>query len=151
MSNKTEITFADVRHLFSLNDEFRWTWLRRWLWEQLFRPLLLGAVIVGLVFSIGFAFGKGLSAGLNLQPPTINLRVVPGNDTAARYHNENSNAVSARHVDQQFACRLLAELVGCRRAVRIAAAPRSSGPALAARTRGQTTTHAALVAAPAQA
>lgn len=132
MSNKTEITFADVRHLFALNDEFRWTWLRLWLWEQLFRPLLLGAVIVGLVFSIGFAFGKGLSAGLNLQPPTINLRVVPGNDTAARYHNENSNAVSARHVDHQFACRLLPELAGCRRAVRIATAPRTPRAAAAA-------------------
>lgn len=71
---------------------------------------------------------------------------------AERYsRHESSNAVSARHIDQQFACRLLPELAGCRRAVRIAAAPRSPGPAVAARTRGQTTTHAALVAAPAQA
>nr|WP_230925504.1 transglycosylase SLT domain-containing protein [Pseudomonas wenzhouensis] len=71
---------------------------------------------------------------------------------ADRYsRHEDPNAVSARHVDHQFACRLLPELVGCRRAVRIAAAPRSTGPALAARARGQTTTHAALVAAPAQA
>lgn len=71
---------------------------------------------------------------------------------ADRYsRHEDPNAVSARHVDQQFACRLLPELVGCRRPERIAAAPSSSGPALAARTRGQTTTHAALVAAPAEA
>ena len=71
---------------------------------------------------------------------------------ADRYsRHEDPNAVSARHVDQHFACRLLPELVGCRRAVRIATAPRSTGPAMAARARGQTTTHAALVAAPAQA
>ncbi|MDH1281034.1 transglycosylase SLT domain-containing protein [Pseudomonas chengduensis] len=71
---------------------------------------------------------------------------------AERYsRHEDPDAVSARHVDQQFACRLLPELAGCRRAVRIATAPRSSGPALAAGTRGQTTTHAALVAAPAEA
>lgn len=71
---------------------------------------------------------------------------------AARYsRHEDPDAVSARHVDQQFACRLLPELVGCRRAVRIAAAPRSPGPVVASGARGQTTTHAALVAAPAQA
>ena len=45
---------------------------------------------------------------------------------AERYsRHEDPDAVSARHVDQQFACRLLPELVGCRRAVRIAAAPRA--------------------------
>lgn len=45
---------------------------------------------------------------------------------ADRYsRHEDPNAVSARHVDQHFACRLLPELVGCRRAVRIAAAPRA--------------------------
>lgn len=71
---------------------------------------------------------------------------------AERYsRHEDPDAVSARHVDQQFACRLFPELAGCRRPERIAAAPRSSGQALAARARGQTTTHAALVAAPAQA
>lgn len=71
---------------------------------------------------------------------------------ADRYsRHEDPDAVSARHVDQQFACRLFPELAGCRRVVRIAAAPRSPGTALAARARGQTTTHAALAAAPAQA
>lgn len=71
---------------------------------------------------------------------------------AARYsRHEDPDAVSARHVDQQFACRLLPELAGCRRAVRIAATPRSPGPVVASGARGQTTTHAALVAAPAQA
>jgi len=137
MSQKPEITFAEVRHLFSLNDEFRWMWLRHWLWEQLLRPLLLGAVIVGLVFSIGFAFGKGLSAGLNLQPPTINLRVVPGDDMAARYDRENSNAVSARHINQQHASRLLPELAGGRRAVRIAAPTRAAGQAFSAQVQVQ--------------
>lgn len=71
---------------------------------------------------------------------------------ADRYsRHEDPNAVSARHVDHQFACRLLPELAGCRRPERIAAAPRSTGQGLVARARGQTTTHAALVAAPAQA
>ena len=52
---------------------------------------------------------------------------------AERYsRRENSNPVSTRHVDQQFACRLLPELVGCRRAVRIAAAPRTPRAAAAA-------------------
>ncbi|SDU82284.1 Transglycosylase SLT domain-containing protein [Pseudomonas sihuiensis] len=52
---------------------------------------------------------------------------------ADRYsRHEDSDAVSARHVDQQFACRLLPELVGCRRAVRIAAAPRAPRAAAAA-------------------
>lgn len=40
--------------------------------------------------------------------------------------HENSNPVSTRHVDQQFACRLLPQLAGCHRAVRIASAPRTS-------------------------
>ncbi|HBP0991502.1 transglycosylase SLT domain-containing protein [Pseudomonas aeruginosa] len=71
---------------------------------------------------------------------------------ASRYsRHEDSDSVSARHVDQQFACRLLPELAGCRRAVRIATAPHSSGPAVAARAGGQTPAHAALAAAPAQA
>ncbi|HEJ2039546.1 TPA: transglycosylase SLT domain-containing protein [Pseudomonas aeruginosa] len=52
---------------------------------------------------------------------------------AERYsRHEDSDAVSARHVDHQFACRLLPELVGCRRAVRIAAAPRAPRAAAAA-------------------
>ena len=71
---------------------------------------------------------------------------------AERYsRHEDPNAVSARHIDQQFACRLLPELAGCRRPERIAAAPRSPGQGLVARTRGQTTTSAALAAAPTQA
>lgn len=49
---------------------------------------------------------------------------------AERYsRHEDSDSVSARHVDQQFACRLLPELAGCRRAVRIATAPRAPGAA----------------------
>lgn len=49
---------------------------------------------------------------------------------AERYsRHEDLDSVSARHVDQQFACRLLPELAGCRRAVRIAATPRAPGAA----------------------
>ena len=77
------------------------------------------------------------------------LVIATGPDGYSRH--EDPDAVSARHVDQQFACRLLPELVGCRRAVRIAATPRSPGPVVASGARGQTTTHAALVAAPTQA
>ncbi len=45
---------------------------------------------------------------------------------AERYsRNENSDFVSARHVDHEFACRVLPELVSCRRVVRIATAPRA--------------------------
>lgn len=57
---------------------------------------------------------------------------------AERYsRRENSNPVSTRHVDQQFACRLLQELAGCRRTVRIAASPRTPGPAPAAQVPAQ--------------
>lgn len=51
---------------------------------------------------------------------------------AERYsRHEDLDSVSARHVDQQFACRLLAELAGCRRAVRIASTTRAPGAAAA--------------------
>jgi hypothetical protein len=67
---------------------------------------------------------------------------------ADRYsRHEDPDAVSARHVDHQFACRLLPELAGCRRPERIAAAPRSTGQGLVARARGQTRTFAALAQA----
>lgn len=52
---------------------------------------------------------------------------------AERYsRREDIDSVSARHLDQQFACRLLPELAGCRRAVRIATTPRTPGAAAAA-------------------
>lgn len=52
---------------------------------------------------------------------------------ADRYsRHEDPDSVSARHVDHQFACRLLPELVGCRRAVRLATTPRAPRTAAAA-------------------
>jgi len=52
---------------------------------------------------------------------------------AERYsRHEDIDSVSARHIDQQFACSLLPELAGCRRTVRIATAPRTTGAAPAA-------------------
>lgn len=70
---------------------------------------------------------------------------------AERYsHRENSNAVSTRHVDQQFACSLLAQLARCQRVVRIASAPRAPRQPVASR-RGAEETFPPLAAAPAQA
>ena len=71
---------------------------------------------------------------------------------AERYsRHENHDVVSVRHVDHQFACRLLPELVGCRRAVRIAATPRAAGSVVAGGAPRKATTSTALAAAPAQA
>lgn len=73
----SKVSFADVRALFRMRDEYRWMWLREWLKDSM-GPMLKDALrIVALsvaLYALGLTFGKGLATGIS-QSFQLNVRL----------------------------------------------------------------------------
>ena len=77
MKREINLTFAELTGLFRQGDDFRWMWLRAWLWQQV-RPylkgLLIGLLLTLLAFVLGASFASGFSHVLLSNMPPAEMR-----------------------------------------------------------------------------
>ncbi|MCC4259203.1 hypothetical protein LL270_00855 [Pseudomonas aestusnigri] len=77
MKREINLTFAELIGLFRHGDDFRWMWLRAWLWLQM-RPylkgLLIGVFLILLAFLLGASFASGFSRVLLSNTPPAEMR-----------------------------------------------------------------------------
>lgn len=77
MSRRIDLQFSELIALFRQGDDFRWMWLRAWLWQQM-RPylkgLLIGVLLTLLAFVLGASFASGFSHVLLSNMPPAEMR-----------------------------------------------------------------------------
>jgi len=77
VSRPIDLPFSELIALFRQGDEFRWMWLRAWLWQQM-RPylkgLLIGVLLTMLAFVLGASFASGVSHVLLSNMPAAEMR-----------------------------------------------------------------------------